>query len=77
MIKAPEHLSYKKNMRPETVQPGEDSEGDLINVYKYLNGGHVEDRPSLFLEGRPSLFSAMPSDSTRGNGHKLYTGGSV
>jgi len=37
--------------------------GDLINVYKYLKGRCQE-------EG-PKLFSVMPSNSRRGNGHKL------
>jgi len=37
--------------------------GDLRNASKYLQGGGQEDGARLF--------SAVPSDRTRGNGHKL------
>ena len=58
------HLSYEERLRAETAQPREaKAQGDLTNVYKYLKGGGKEDRAKLF--------SAVPSDRTRGNGHNL------
>ena len=41
----------------------EKAQGDLINVQKYLMGGNEEDGASLF--------SVVPTDRTRGSGHKL------
>lgn len=48
--------------RAEIVQPGEEkAQGDLINIYKHLNGGCKEDRARLF--------SVVPSVRTGGSGH--------
>ncbi|KAK4824715.1 hypothetical protein QYF61_017941 [Mycteria americana] len=49
--------------RAGTVQPGaEKAQGDLINVYKHLQRGGIEDRARLL--------SVVPSGRTRGNRHK-------
>ncbi|PKU30255.1 hypothetical protein llap_19442 [Limosa lapponica baueri] len=66
MIKGMEHLSYEERLRDLEKRR---LRGDLINAYKYLQGGCLEDGVMLF--------SVVPGDRTRAMETSWNTGCSI
>lgn len=65
MILGVQHLSHEKKLKDMGLFILEKKRlrGDLINVHKFLMGGFQEDEVRHF--------SVVPSDRTRGKGHKM------
>jgi len=64
MMRGLEHLSYEERLRELGLFSWEKAERDLINVHKCLKDG-------CQVEGA-KLFSVVPRDRKRDNGHKLW-----
>jgi len=63
MVKVLEHLCYEERLRELFSPEKRRLRGDFLNIYEYLQ--------RVCREDGVRLFSVMPSDRIRGNGHKL------